>query len=823
MFNLTCPQCGTQHTIPTSQAGRTGRCRCGHQIRVPDLPVEAAISHGEPTSGDSLGTASQPRRRRSWLLWAVIGGVLVVVLVAALLMWLDPLIGSNPAAAPERWLVTERLPAAGRPFWRLKGDKGKGGYLLAALPLGISNEQMEHDLHWAMGGVDGLAVEIDVKAREREIGALFTEVKVPKTIDKIFTGDRLDRLRKMFQKQQMDWSSLRTRPAGLVNSRLISMLAMKGNVYVNQGQVSRLLDKAHDCKHPIIALSTLEERYMYMLGGSIEQARDLDATALHGEEIPALCHALHAAWKAGTLSWDDPPSMLSRLEPMSDVSRTARVKRLAEQICTILDKGRRPLIAIDGSLVLGSDGVRQALAGRGYTCTEIGSDPLVEFPGAAGDVLTESTEAELQSGQVCTFIERSPKAIRTTRVAEGISRWLRGVDRKKIRAALVQHLPPFAANDASMLEILDLWDAPGTYVALAHAPEYKRHEISLKMIRSGQEQDWSRVLPTLMAGTQPEHHRDLAFEAGSMSAFTAILRWEGATERQLGWDFVGGLVSMVNEQQPLAREKLRHVWAEVDKQALAQDEAGLLRCLKRVTGNGYHLLGVSAAPRLEQEPEMWSMIGRERWKRWWQSKAMDQTFLLAIARLDMVGAAPQRSGDGRGSMAFEALFIVGPKRDVLLKPLRDTKRLWLFFLTMYDLAESAQERDRIIALMQEVDPNWKQAIISDFIANPMIQGEWTQPFLGFAKRHPESLATVLAAGPSTKVGKAVSPSRQVMMCYEMGPGIIPVAKELAANRTADAVARQNAIILLQVFVHERPAGTEQQVKDIQAFLGTLHD
>jgi uncharacterized protein YbaP (TraB family) len=829
MFNISCPQCGTRHTIPTTQAGRIGRCGCGHQIHVPALPVETdatatVVPHADATAGDCLGTVGPLRRHRSWLLWAVIGGVVTVVLLAALLVWRDPLAGSNPAAAPERWLVTERLPAAGRPFWRLKGDKGMGGYLLAALPLGSSNEQVEHGWHWAMGGADGLVVEIDVKEREREIGALFTEVKAPQPIDEIFTGDRLDRLRKIPQIQQFDWSTLRTRPAGLVNARLMDMLAMEGNnVFTNQGQVERLLDKAHDCKHPIIALSSLEERYSYMLGSSIEQARELDATALHSEEIPALCHALHAAWKAGTLNWDDPPSMLFRLEPMSDASRKARVQRLVEQICTILDTGRRPLIAIDAALVLGSDGVRQSLARRGYVCTEIGSDPLVEFPDAAGDVLTESTEAELQSEQVCAFIERSPKAIRKTRVAEGILRWLMGADREKIRAALVQHLPPFAADDATMLEILDLWDAPGTFVALAKAPEYKRHEISLKLICSAHEQDWSQVLPILLAGTKPEDRRRLALETGSMSAFTAILRWEGATESQLDWNFVGWLISGVIDRQPLSDERLRQVWAAVDKQALAKDEAGLLRCLKLISGDGIHLLGVSAGPRWEVEPQMWSMIGRERWKRWWESNAMDHTFLLAIARLDMVGASPKRSGDGRGAMAFEAMFIVGPDREVLLKPMRDTKRMWLFFLTMYNLAASAQERDRIVALMQEVDPGWKQAIIDDFIANPMIQGEWTQLFLGFAKRHPESLAAVLAASPSTMVGNSVSPSRQVMMCYEMGPGIIPVAKELAANQTANAVARQNAIILLQVFVQERPAGTEQQVKDIRDFLGTLHD
>jgi hypothetical protein len=402
-------------------------------------------------------------------------------------------------------------------------------------------------------------------------------------------------------------------------------------------------------------------------------------------------------------------------------------------------------------------------------------------------------------------------------VARELVRWMQEPGFTDVKNTLWKVLPPFTSADGQTLDILGMWLAPGASAALDYLPLPMRRSIACQQLRGYQEQDWSKVIPIVVAAQSSEELLNFTLEAGTESAATAMLEHLRSTRALAALPVIDSMRHWSRLQSPRLRALLDLTWDSIDRDALQRDTETLRKALLLLSGDHLHLVGLDGGPQMPFERNIWGLVTPEIWRQWWEQRSLPRDILLAMAKVGAKGGNADPCV-GLGRLTAAALEFAGRDREPVLATLRSTRSDWLFLLKIYTGAVNDEERRRAAAMMADIDPQWQQTIIRGFIGNGMIQGNWTKPFAVFIQRHPEGLTAVLAAGPTPVKNGAVVPSREVMMCYEMGPDIIPVTMRLASNASAEQATRFNAQILLRVFLMENPQGSQRYQAAIKSML-----
>lgn len=94
MIRFPCPICGEIIKAPSDAIGKTGKCKCGERVRIPDADsmevdnrIKEKTSAKGPTSKDTQTTPSQRKSFISRYRYAVLGGSLIVVAVIAVFLY----------------------------------------------------------------------------------------------------------------------------------------------------------------------------------------------------------------------------------------------------------------------------------------------------------------------------------------------------------------------------------------------------------------------------------------------------------------------------------------------------------------------------------------------------------------------------------------------------------------------------------------------------------------------------------------------------------------------------------------------------------------
>lgn len=879
MFEITCASCSVVHRIPLDHAGKVGRCPCGAKVQVPSLfddgfevqsesrtpaPAPAPPCHplapvvppapaalGQPDAEPAPEPASAPavatpeptpdahrsiwsglmtylptRPRRQWIIGGI-GGI-CLVLAAILTLWLrsDPLAGNNIYQDARRWEIAPPSAPAASPanpwwplIWRIEGPDGRRGHLVATLWVGRTDDVIPDPVRWALADAGALVVEVDAVARPGEAHDWFTAhaANDPKTLHAIFADERLRSLSKALADNRIAWETVRSSQPGPVHSTLLARMAFNSSLFGTSGLERRLLEAAHERRQRIIALASIEERHSGSIRDWRMQAQALTATVDHSAEVPALLEAMHQAWRRGDERWLTSCAFLEQIEPLSLEDRHARCTRIVNGVMESIGDDRRPLVAIGAPMAFGDGNVRSLLAAKGFSILPIESDPFQEFPSATEAIL-QAPASTLRQEWICDLIKKRPQEVRKPLVAQVLTRWQNERGFEEVRPTLWQALPPYTAADGEVISALHMWLAPGTSAALPSLPLPERRRIANEQLRSDQIQDWGLVISTVAPELSPSEFIETTLHAGTDSAHAALTEHIRSKRLLARWNDLGPLLRYrIDVPSPRQQTLLDLAWEQTDRDALQRDTESLRNAIQTLSGDCLHLMGSAGMPRFNFERNLWGLVSPEVWQKWWEQQSLPRDALIAMAKAGVKGTETDpRSGLGRLTMA--ALEYAGRDREPVLAKLRATNSEWLLLLRVYVSAATDVQRERAVNLMAGLNPDWRMELTRGFIGNGMIQGDWTKPFALFVQMHPECLATVLAAGPSIVSNGAVSPSREVMMCYELGSDIIPQTMRLAIDASAPETARFNAQILLRVFLQEKPSGIERHQAAIQALL-----